>query len=488
MEPVSDLRLLLASRYPLVVAQAHDEPRLLDVVRRAAAQLQLPVWTWSVTSGLARDGQPSQYGTADATAALQTLEALQQPGVFVFRDFCTFLQNPVVTRRVKELAQAARPGQTVVLTGPRPQIPAELAELALRWTLPPLDHEGLAGVVQRTLENLAMQGVRVTGDPKVVEGVVAALRGLPAADAERLIRQAALRDGAVDEADVAYLHRARAEQLAGDGVVELVDTSDVDLEHVGGMKHLKEWVALRGKALDSDAARFGLEAPRGVLLTGVPGCGKSLLAKALAKAWELPLVLLDPARLYGPYVGQSEERLRDALMSAEAMSPVVLWIDEIEKGFAAGGAGDDGVSQRILGTFLRWLQERPGGVFVVATCNEVEQLPPELLRKGRFDAVFFVDLPDEPQRREILTAHLSKRHRDPAEFDLALLAAASKGFSGAELEAAVVGALYRAYAADAELTTGAILTELESTVPLSRSRAEDIQRLRAWAGERAIAA
>ena len=490
MNATSDLKLLLASRYPLLVVQVHDEPRFAELLQAVSSELRLPVWTWSATHGLSRAGQPRQLGTEDPASALAFVAQITEPGVFFFADFSTCLQNPVVTRRVKEIAQASRPGQTLVLTGPRPDVPPEVADVALRWTMPPLDRDAIAEVVRRVLDELAASGtVQIEVDPKMVEELTQALAGLSAADAERLLRQAALRDGAVSPEDVSFVRRTRAEMLGADGVVEIVDPGDVDVAQVGGMDHLKRWLAVRGRALEPAAARFGLDPPRGVLLTGVPGCGKSLMAKALAHTWGFPLALLDPARLYGPYVGQSEERLSEALEAVQAMSPVVLWIDEIEKGFAAGGGmADGGVSQRLLGTFLRWLQDRGPGVFVVATCNEVDQLPPEMLRKGRFDEVFFVDLPEEPEREAIFRTHLARRHRDPAAFDVAGLAAAAEGFSGAEIEAAVVSALYSAYASGTDVTTEAILHELGATVPLTLARPEDLERLRAWAGDRALAA
>jgi SpoVK/Ycf46/Vps4 family AAA+-type ATPase len=236
----------------------------------------------------------------------------------------------------------------------------------------------------------------------------------------------------------------------------------------------------------SDDALPGLDPPRGVLLTGVPGCGKSLVAKTLANTWGVPLVLLDPSRLYSKYIGESEQRLNTALSTVEAMAPAVLWIDEIEKGLASSGDSDGGVSRRLLGTFLRWMQERSGDVFMVATANNVSALPPELLRRGRFDEVFFVDLPGTDERADILSVHLAKREWDPQDFDLALLVGASEGFSGAELETVVVGALYRALAADNTLTTADLMKELEETVPLSRSRREEISALRAWADGRAV--
>ena len=295
-------------------------------------------------------------------------------------------------------------------------------------------------------------------------------------------------DGVFDTTDVARVREAKAELLADDGVLELVGT-DLDLDDVGGLDALKDWLRVRGRGFEVAARDFGIEAPKGVLLAGVPGSGKSLVAKCIARTWGMPLVLLDPGAIFGSFVGESEARLRSALDTIEAMAPVVLWVDEIEKGFASGGGDtDSGVSRRVLGAFLRWLQERPAGVFLVATCNDVRALPPELLRRGRFDETFFVDLPGPGGRREILALHLRRRERDPAAFDLDALVARSDGFTGAELEGAVVGGLYRAYAEGTEVAAAHILDELAATTPLSRTRAEEIAALRSWASGRALSA
>jgi SpoVK/Ycf46/Vps4 family AAA+-type ATPase len=256
------------------------------------------------------------------------------------------------------------------------------------------------------------------------------------------------------------------------------------------LEGLKGWLDLRTRAIQDPGAarRAGLEPPRGILLTGVPGCGKSLAAKALAATWNRPLVLLDPARVYRKYVGESEQRLAGALETAEAMAPIVLWIDEIEKAFATAGDGDGGVSRRLLGSFLRWMQDRADGVFIVATANDVKALPPEFLRKGRFDEMFFVDLPGPDARRDILRLHIRERNMEPDAFDLERLTAITNGFSGAEIEAIVVGGLYRAFAAEEPPETGHLGAEAAATVPLSRSRREDVARLRAWAAGRAVPA
>jgi AAA+ superfamily predicted ATPase len=488
MENSGELRLLLASRYPLLLVETQDEARFLRFLREAAGSLSIPVWTWSVTRGLALDDNAPQYGTTEATKALDHIAQLSSPGVFVLADSHHALADSIVVRKCKELAQAARPGQTLVLTAPAPVMPDELRGLGLPWSLKPPSRTELAAVVRHTMEDLAARKVAVALDDAEVAALVEALRGLTLAQAERLVQRAALDDGRLDGADIEFIREEKSDELGLGGAIELIETHQETLTAVGGLERLKEWLRLRGRAFEPAAAAFGLEAPRGVLITGVPGCGKSLAAKTLARTWKLPLLLLDASRLYGPYVGESEQRLRDSLRTVEAMSPAVVWIDEVEKGFASGGAGDGGVSKRLLGTFLSWMQERPEGVFVVATSNDVTTLPPELLRKGRFDEIFFVDLPNPAERAEIVRLHLASRKRDPAGFDLPSLVAVSEGFSGAEIEAAIVGALYRSYAAGAELTDASIIEEMTATVPLSRTRSEDVDRIRAWAAGRAVPA
>ncbi|HEX9124491.1 MAG TPA: AAA family ATPase [Actinomycetota bacterium] len=485
MDTTGDLRLLLASRHTLIVAEMQDEQRFMQILRRAADAAGIPVWTWTVTKGLARDLHDPQMATTDPRKALDFIASLTDPGVFVLADVHVAFGDPVVIRRIKEIGQQGRTGQTLVLTGPRSRIPPELQGLALPWTLEPPSRDELASMVRTTLDDLAARSMPVTLDTTGIDELVEAVRGLTLPEAERLLLQAAFRDGRLDDGDVAYVRGAKAELLEANGVLELVPTEAGDLGDVGGMDQLKDWLRIRGRAFEPAARDFGLDPPKGILLTGVPGCGKSLVAKALARSWNLPLVLLDPGRLYGSYVGESETRLESALATVEAMSPMVLWVDEIEKGFATGATtGDGGVSQRLLGTFLRWMQERPGGVFLVATCNEPTTLPAEFLRRGRFDQIFFVDLPGARERQEILEVQLRRRKRDPGAFDLSRLAAAATGFSGAELEGVVVGAMYRAYAEGSELTTDAVVVEIGATTPLSRTRAEDVARIRAWAAGR----
>lgn len=488
MDSVADLRVLLASQFPLLLVETHEEPRFLGIVRALAAELRSPMWVWSATRGLTRDGGEPMYGTVDPQQALSFVADIRSPSVFVFADAHTILRDDMVIRRLKEICQEAVPGQTLILTGPDHDVPAELESIAHVWQLRPPGRAEMAALVERSLDTFRMTGVRVDLTPEAVQGLVEAVSGLTLSEADRLLLRAAADDGTVDSSDLVKIRVAKAAMFAADGILELVDVPGGGFDGVGGMSSLKRWLAIRGRARDAGTEVLGIDHPRGVLLTGVPGCGKSLIAKTIASEWGLPLVLLDPSRLYGKYIGESEQRLARALEAVDAMAPIVLWIDEIEKGLATSGDGDGGVSRRLLGSFLRWMQDRPDGVFLVATANDVSALPAELLRKGRFDETFFVDLPDAPARRAILAFHISARGHSPEAFDLDELTELSVGFSGAEIEAAVVGALYRAFAGDELMDGEDIASEMKTTVPLSVARAEEISALRRWAAERTVPA
>jgi ATPase family associated with various cellular activities (AAA) len=486
MDNASDLELLLRSHHPLLMAPVADEERFLDIVRSAARRAGCQVWLWSVTRGLQRDGMEPMYGTKPLAAALDFIAERADAAVYILADVHSELGSPPVVRRIKELAAGLPAGSTLILSGSAIATPPELEAVAHVWRLRPPDGAELRELVARTLRDLDARGFLVAIGPDRFDEVVASVSGLSTSQAERLIQRMALDDGTVDAADITSLGVARAEILSGDGILELVETRGDTLDDVGGLDGLKEWLAVRRRAMDEGGT--GVDPVRGIMLTGVPGAGKSFVAKAIAASWKRPLLLLDPGRLYAKYLGESEDRLRRALDSADAMAPAVLWIDEIEKGFARHGDGDGGASARVLGTFLRWLQERTSDVFVVATANDVSALPPELARKGRFDEVFFVELPDPAARRAIFMVHLGRRDIDPTGVDLDALVASSQGYTGAEIEAAIVATRYRVVAGEPTPPGELIAAELAATVPLSRARAEDITRLREWARTRAVPA
>ncbi len=476
MDAIAEIRLLLQSGHTLISVETTEETRLLAIVRGANGGG--PLWTWSSASGLSHEGTTPIYGSTDPAQLFDNLLALQGPWTAILCDPGPVLADPTSVRRLKELAQRAVPGQSVVLVGAALSLPAELDGLAREWRLPPPDLTELTALVERVENRLGRQGVLLgLADADRLQ-LARALAGVTLVDAERILTQRGLADGRLDASDIAPALGLKAELLNTDGVLEVVPAGDERLVDLGGLDHLKEWLARRLAA----GLERAVDPPRGVLLAGVPGCGKSALARALAAEWAVPLVLLDPGRIYRKYVGESEQRFDAALVTVTAMAPAVLWIDEIEKGFATGGE-DGGVSGRVLATFLRWLQDRTPGVFVVATANDVTRLPPELTRKGRFDELFFVDLPDVDDRAAIFGAQLRRRGVTLGADDLAHLAAMTDGYSGAEIEAAIAAASYAG-----PIGVDAVATELRSTVPLARSRAEDITALRAWATRHARAA
>ena len=486
MDNARDFGVLLDSSCALVLVETAEEERSLALIRLQARERDLPVWTWSTAKGLTRDGGTPQYGTDTIHQALAAIGALPGSGVFVVADGHHALTDPIVVRRVKELTATFDRTKTLVMTAPTHAVPPELTSTAHVWRLRPPGVGELQSLVTRTLQVLEARGFDIRLDESEQQRIVAALSGLSIGQAEHLLHRVTVRDGILHEGDIPALRLAKAQLFTDDGDLELIETETLSLGQIGGLDNLKEWLEVRGRVLMNPAA--GLPHPRGLLLTGVPGCGKSLAAKAVAAAWGLPLVLLDPARLFDRYVGGSEEKLRNSLAAIEAMAPAVLWIDEVEKGFSVGSESDGGVTARMLGTFLRWLQEHPPGVFVMATANNVHALPPEFLRRGRFDEIFFVDLPSAQDRAAIIETHLTHRSLDPGEFGIDALAVATAGFSGAEIEAAVVGGMYRSLGGEGNLDHELLLAEINRTVPLSRVRAEDIAALRHWAEGRAVRA
>ena len=490
VDPSRDLRTLIASRHQVLVAADRDERRLLDTIRGITGPLGMPLWTWTVSRGLVAERRPGGGGPAGTTEPAQAVSFIAQStltGVYVFLDAATVLDDPVAVRRLKELAHEPVSGRTVILTGIGSTIPAALAPEAVLYRPRPPDASELTALLDRTIAGLSASGmaIRITAPARAT--LVEALRGLTLLEAERLIVEHTVADGMLADSDLPAIRAAKSQLLSADAPLDLVAT-DVVLDRVGGLNNLKAWLAERARAVEPAARAFGLPMPRGVLLTGVPGTGKSLIAKSIATSWGMALVAMDTGRLHGSFVGESEQRLSAALEAVEAMSPVVLWIDEIEKAFSSNRDSDGGASSRVLGVILRWLQERPDGVFVVATCNDVTALPPELTRRGRFDEIFFVDLPGPVEREAVLSAQLRNRGWDPGHFDLTPVIEVTEGFSGAELESVVVGGLYAAYAAGQTLSTEVLMAEARQTIPLAVLRSEDITAMRAWARGRAIPA
>jgi len=490
---VEELRLLIRSRHPILYVETHEEERLVRLLAVCCAELKLAFFTWSVTQGLFRHGFGTGiYDTGAPGKALRHIRAAGLPAVYLLRDFQPYLEEPEIVRALRDLGQQGDDGRvTVVLSAPSIELPAELRKLAARYRLRLPDEAQVRRAVFETLLELSRNQKFVNRLSEAeTRRFVQNLRGLTLNEIHRVVSRCVLDDGVLDAADLPRALEAKRARVEESGILEFYDVGE-ELSPLGGLRNLKAWLVRARAGYSEQAKALGLAPPKGVMFVGVQGCGKSLAAKTVARAWGVPLVRLDPGRLFDKYVGESEKRLREALSAAEAVAPVVLWVDEIEKAFAATGSGDAdaGLSKRLFGSFVTWLQEKDAPVFVTATANDLSAVPPELLRKGRFDEIFFIDLPDPEERQEIFEIHLRRRRQDPARFDLAALVAAADGFSGAEIEQAVVSALYGLLAENgSELTTVHLLAEIARTVPLSRSRAEDVEALRAFARERFVPA
>jgi len=465
---------------------------MMRLLERAANLEGWPLFVWTVADGLKRvprtDVVTQTYEFQDA---LRHIDKTPQNGVYMLIDAQPYFEDPVNVRLVKEIAQEYhKTARTLIFIGARLDLPADLSRMSARFNLPLPDVAEIRGIFKEEAQLWQRTEGRgpLKGDQQAVELIVQYLAGMCEEDARRLVREAVRDDGLINFDDVQRVLKFKRDSLGQGGLLEF-EMDSGNMTDIGGLGGLKRWLDRRRIAFTGDAAKLGVDPPKGVLLLGVQGAGKSLAAKAIAGSWNVPLMRLDFAVLYNKFHGESERNLREALKQAEAMAPCVLWIDEIEKGLASdGGESDGGVSRRMLGTVLTWMAERTAKVFLVATANDVMQLPPELLRKGRMDEIFFVDLPDVATRADIFRIHLKKRKLDPAKFDLAQLAVAADGFSGAEIEQAIVAAIYEALAVKQPLSTQHVLGEIAHTQPLSVVMAEKVSALRQWAAGRTVKA
>lgn len=492
---VQELEVLLRARYPVIYVVTWEEGRVEEALAQIAQRREKKLYLWSVARGLQQWGTPLESRkrvderTADPQVALDHVLDSMENAVYVFRDLHAFFNAPGVTRRVRELSAYLKNSyKTLVIIGPTLCLPMELQKdvTVVEFDLP--DRDDLGALLDRTLTEVNDSTGRSLGvSPAARERILGAASGLTLGEAENVFAKTLVISGRLSDEDLPIILSEKEQMVRKSGLLEYYH-ADTSLQQIGGMDVLKDWLSKRSVAFDEDAARFGLPAPKGVLLIGIQGCGKSALAKAISGYWGLPLLRLDVGRLFGSLVGSSEENMRSAIRVAESTAPCVLWIDEIEKSMAgsqSSGQTDGGTSARVLSSFLTWLQEKTAPVFVVATANSIDQLPPELLRRGRLDETFFVDLPDAHERREIFHIHLTKRGRRPTDFDTVALAEATEGYSGAEIEQCVIAGLFDAYSAKSDLTTDILARCAVHMVPLSRTMKEPIDRLREWADGRA---
>jgi len=487
-----ELEIYIRARYPLLWIVTPEEERALGEIEQLAIDLQRRLLHWSITRGETNPALPGREDRSrrEPQAMLNAILEEEGAAIWVLRDFHPFLKDVAVVRRLREVAFALQRSQkTILILGPVLNIPRELEKeiTVVDFALPSAQEmDGLLLEIEKT----ARQGGRITIDlnRRQRSQLVQACLGLTNMEAANAIAKAIIEAGGqLDDRAIEAVNAEKRQIIRKSGLLEYYAGVD-RLEDVGGLAALKEWLRKRVRAFSDSARAFGLPEPKGILLVGVQGCGKSLVAKSVANAWRLPLLRLDVGRLFASLVGSSEENLRSAIRVAESVAPVVLWVDEIEKGFSgveSSRISDAGTAARVFGSFITWLQEKQAPVFVIATANAVHHLPPELVRKGRFDEIFFVDLPNAAERTDIWRIHLLKRNRNPDDFDLFSLAMASDGLSGAEIEQALIAALYDAFDENRPLSMDDLLTVLNETIPLSTMMEEEIAGLRAWARQRA---
>ncbi|MCC6421954.1 MAG: AAA family ATPase [Phycisphaerales bacterium] len=496
--PASDnkqrLEKLILAQHRVISISTLEEEEALQVVRDTALERGLEMWLWSMSKGI-RDGLlvdgPCVPDTDHPAAAMFHWMSQEKGGMCVMLDVAGHLKDERTLRLMRDLiAKFEKEGSYLILIDSQGELPPAVQSRSTVFELSLPDEKRLEIIIRDALRaRNEISRVQVELSRKGLQTIIKNLRGLSARQARQVVLDSVSEDNRFDISDINKILAGKRKMLQGMALLEFIQ-SPVDLTQIGGLVNLKQWLTERQDALSDEAAAYGLSGPRGVLMLGVQGAGKSLSAKAVATAWQRPLLRMDVGALYDKYIGESERRLRDALHQAEAMSPIVLWIDEIEKAFASAAAqsSDGGLSKRMFGSLLTWMQEHDSGVFLVATANDIEALPPELLRKGRFDEIFFVDLPGLEARKDIFAIHLRMRKRDPQKFDLAGLAAAADGFSGAEIEQAIISALHQAYAQKSELNNSLILKAMEQSPPLSVTMAEKVQALRDWASGRCLGA
>lgn len=496
MPKAGELEVLVRARYPLLYVVTSEEERAMARIHQIAESLGKKLFDWTISNGLTRyragvDGRAEgRKDTRDPIIALREILATSEPSIFVLRDFHEFMTNSEIKRRLRDLATLLRSTlSTVVILSPLLRLPEELEKDITIYDFPLPTRDDMARMLRQIEADISSNpNLSIDLSEHSLEAIIDAAIGLTLNEAENVFAKTLVSAQRLSQAEAPLVYAEKKQVIRKLGLLEYIDVADT-LDNVGGLDQLKSWIGRRRAAMDPNAVRFGLPSPRGLLLVGVQGCGKSLAAKATANELGFPLVRLDVGRLFSKMVGETESNVRRALAVAEALAPVVLWIDELEKGLsgsASSDSTDSGTTARLFGTILTWLQEKTAPVFVVATANDIERVPAEVLRKGRFDEIFFVDLPMADERREIFRIHLARRGRNPKIFDLEMAAAATEGFSGAEIEQTIIEAMFNAYGIKDDIETEDLVLAARNLVPLSKTMRKSISQRRMWAIGRTV--
>lgn len=504
----TSLANLFKARFPYVYITTWEEKRACDFIMSIANDEELirhprQVYSWTQTDGIYNEADKKRkLGTTDPIKAMEFVEKCDEDAIFIFKDLHVYFGVPGrpisydLIRKMRDIIPLLHESvsrKNVVLVSPQLLIPEDMQKELSVFDFPLPDVTEIIGMIDQIIEENYLD-VDLTYEDK--EKMAKAALGLTLQEAENAFSRAIVQNRGLDMNAIKVIFDEKNQVIKKTGILEFIK-SNLNLDDIGGLENLKSWLLKRNNSWLDSARKYNIPAPKGVLITGIPGCGKSLTAKAMSEIWQLPLLKLDMGKIFSGIVGSSEENMRRAIATAEAVAPSILWVDEIEKGLAGtGSSGDSGTTTRIFGTFLTWMQEKTAPVFVVATANNISTLPPELLRKGRFDEIFFVDLPTESERKKIFKVHLSKRvensevGKDVVVDDMLLtrLSKLSDGFVGAEIEQAVIASLYEAFFHQRDLQVEDLETAIRSTVPISVTQKERIKQLRDWANVRAVSA
>lgn len=494
-ENLDEIEILIRARYPLIYITTWEEKRVETELLKIGTRTDKKVYSWTVTQGLINLSAPKTSilgmdSTKDLIIALDNIQKASEPALYIIKDIHHYMNDASVIRKLRDLSISLRSSfKTILILSPILRIPSELEKdiSVIDYALPTLNELGIL------LDKLVMsiqnnkKNVDINIDSQGKEKLLQAAMGLTLAEAESVFSKAIVSKRRIDIEDISLILSEKKQIIRKSGLLEFYPTHE-SMSTVGGLDNLKVWLKKRSEAFTKKARDYGLPQPKGILLLGVSGSGKSLVAKAVSSLWHLPLLRLDIGSLFSSLVGSSEENMRKMIKTAESVAPCLLWLDEIDKGFSGSGSSnmsDGGTTARVLSSFLTWMQEKNSPVFIIATANDISHLPPELLRKGRFDEIFFLDLPKIRERMEIFAIHLFKRGRDPRKFDLNLLGSHTEGFSGSEIEELITSSMYDSFEQNRELTNEDILNTIKHAVPLSHTMKESIDQLREWCGSRA---
>ncbi|PIQ23883.1 ATPase [bacterium (Candidatus Blackallbacteria) CG17_big_fil_post_rev_8_21_14_2_50_48_46] len=491
---IDEVHVMIRARYPLIYVVSWEEKRVENLLIEIARSRNKAIFNWTITQGIQNleAGSAAKKlfeNTQDPVAALDYIERYQKGALFILKDFHPFMHDARVIRRLRDLTIALKTSfKTIIILSPVPRVPEELEKdmAMVDFPLPNLPELGkkLDDIINSVSNNPNVKINLQTGDR---EKLLQAAQGLTLVEAENVFAKAIVAKGRIDPQDIPIILLEKKQIIRKSGILEYF-SPEATIDSVGGLDHLKSWMSKRSLAFSENARNYGLPHPKGVLLIGVSGSGKSLVAKAVSALWNLPLLRLDIGSVFSGLVGSSEANIRTVIKTAESIAPCLLWLDELDKGMSgvhSSNFSDGGTTARVLSSFLTWMQEKTAPVFLIATANDISALPPELLRKGRFDEIFFLDLPSQRERMEIFKIHLQQRGRDPQSFDVKLLADLSKGFSGAEIEQVVISALYDSFDSRRELQNQDLINTIRQSVPLSHTMREAIDALRQWAQTRA---